>query len=497
MHGTLTQAPDPAALHAALGELLRAVREDAALIAVGWSEGGPRADFAEGAANLAHYLALRRRDLRPLQRALMVLGLSSLGRLEGRVLPMLQAVHASLAALAGLPAVERPGPESFFAGEAALARHTAQVLGPVSPQRPVRLLITCPPEAAANPDFMLDLARRGVEAVRINCAHDDAGAWGRMIGHRDAAAALTGHRMRVLMDLAGPKIRTGALRLPAGESRLHQGARLAIVPPGGLEIPPAEAAGFAAECTLPEVIGMVEAGQRLFVDDGKIGAVIERVAEWGVVARITQAPEEGAKLKSEKGLNFPDTALHCCPLSEKDLQDLDFVAAHADGIEYSFVQSAEDVRLLHRELARRRPGDWRRLSLVLKIETTRAVQALPEILTEAAGQQPTAIMIARGDLAVEIGFARVAEMQEEILWLGEAAHVPVIWATQVLEHLIKKGTPLRGEMTDAAMGARAEAIMLNKGPHLLAAIDELDGLLRRMEEHQHKKTPQLRRLTSW
>ena len=135
--------------------------------------------------------------------------------------------------------------------------------------------------------------------------------------------------------------------------------------------------------------------------------------------------------------------------------------------------------------------------MILKIETKQAVHNLPDLGVQAAGQQPTGIMIARGDLAVEIGFGRMAEMQEEILWIGEAAHVPVIWATQVLEHLIKKGTPSRGEMTDAAMAARAECVMLNKAPYLFEAIDELDTLLERMDTDQHKKTPQLRRLMSW
>ncbi|WP_245615151.1 pyruvate kinase [Muricoccus aerilatus] len=81
--------------------------------------------------------------------------------------------------------------------------------------------------------------------------------------------------------------------------------------------------------------------------------------------------------------------------------------------------------------------------------------------------------------------------------MGEAAQVPVIWATQVLEHLVKKGTPSREEMTDAAMVARAECVMLNKGPHVFEAVHELETLLRHMTEHQHKKTPQLRRLASW
>src|SRR3712207_5766516 len=106
-------------------------------------------------------------------------------------------------------------------------------------------------------------------------------------------------------------------------------------------------------------------------------------------------------------------------------------------------------------------------------------------------------MIARGDLAVEIGFERLAEMQEELMWLAEAAHIPVIWATQVLESLVKKGLPSRGEMTDAAMAARAECVMLNKGPFVLDAVRALDRLLGRMAEHQNKKTAKLRALKSW
>ena len=150
-----------------------------------------------------------------------------------------------------------------------------------------------------------------------------------------------------------------------------------------------------------------------------------------------------------------------------------------------------------RRSSRGAPRDWRTLGLVGKIETPLAVRNLPEIIVQAAGRQPFAVMIARGDLAVEMGFERVAEMQEEILWLCEAAHVPVIWATQVLEDLVKEGLPSRGEMTDAAMAARAECVMLNKGPNVGGAVDVLDRLLRRMGEHQVKKTPTLRAFRSW
>jgi pyruvate kinase len=110
------------------------------------------------------------------------------------------------------------------------------------------------------------------------------------------------------------------------------------------------------------------------------------------------------------------------------------------------------------------------ISIVAKIEMPLAVHNLPQLIVRAAGRQPLALMIARGDLAVEIGFERLAEMQEEILWLAEAAHVPVIWAAQVLESLVKQGLPSRGEMTDATMAARAECVMLNKGPFVADAV---------------------------
>jgi pyruvate kinase len=103
-------------------------------------------------------------------------------------------------------------------------------------------------------------------------------------------------------------------------------------------------------------------------------------------------------------------------------------------------------------------------------------------------------MIARGDLAVECGFERLAEVQEEILWICEAAHVPVIWATQVLESLAKEGMPSRAEITDAAMGDRAECVMLNKGPHVVSAVRVLDDILNRMQAHQSKKRSMLREL---
>jgi pyruvate kinase len=135
-----------------------------------------------------------------------------------------------------------------------------------------------------------------------------------------------------------------------------------------------------------------------------------------------------------------------------------------------------------------------KLGIVLKIETRAAFEHLPEVLFTLLRSPTVGVMIARGDLAVECGYERLAELQEEIMWLAESAHLPVIWATQVLEGLAKSGKPSRAEITDAAMGERAECVMLNKGPHIIEAIQTLDDILLRMQGHQQKKSALLRRL---
>jgi pyruvate kinase len=257
---------------------------------------------------------------------------------------------------------------------------------------------------------------------------------------------------------------------------------------GGKMVQPARIA-----CTLPEVFAQVRPGERIWFDDGKIGGIIRRVADDRdhLEVEITIARPNGEKLGPDKGINLPDTRLRMAALTEKDLQDLPFVAAHADFVGMSFVRRPQDVYDLQQRLAQLSAGH---LGIVLKIETREAFENLPSLVLAAMRHPSTGVMIARGDLGVECGFERLAEVQEEILWFCEAAHLPVIWATQVLESLAKKGQPSRAEISDAAMGERAECVMLNKGPHVVEAVAVLDDILRRMQSHQSKKTSRLRPL---
>jgi len=454
-----------------------------------------RQQFLNSGLNLAHYLALRRHDLRPLQAALIPWGLSSLGRLEARVIPSLDAVIATLGAICQvnldtLP--NRPAVQAFLVGDRLLNQQAEEILGQTATDRQVRIMVTLPTEAAKDVDFIQDLLQRGSNCVRINCAHDNAEIWEAMISNVRLAEKETGRKCKILMDLGGPKPRLGKVAKPKHKHRIFQGECLVLTH----ESPKSHPKDFQASCTLPEVLDRLQVGETAWIDDGRIGARVESITKKGVHLRITQSSLKGNKLSPDKGLNFPDTDLQLSPLTDKDREDLDFVAAHADIVGYSFVQTAEDIKLLQKELAARLPKPHK-ISIMAKIETPQAVSNLPELIVQAAGQQPFAVMIARGDLAIAIGYQRLAEIQEEILWLCEAAHIPVIWATQVLESLVKEGIPSRAEMTDAAMAERAECVMLNKGAFVTEAVTILDDILTRMQEHQLKKTPQLRALQSW
>jgi pyruvate kinase len=482
-------------LLAAVDDLRQSITAEAAKRIERWQPDIEQPSFAASASNLAHYLAFRHHDLRPLQRELMRHGLSSLGRLESRVMVTLTTVES---ALRGLliegPTISDwpPSSDEFFSGERQLLANANALLGGTADQGAGRILVTLPTEAAHDPGYMLEIARRGADVVRINCAHDDPDAWGAMIENTRKAGDAVGRRLRVLMDIAGPKFRIGKVKRQPGE-RILAGDRFRLV---------ADAAAFTTDATIEavcepaDVLDHLAIGTEVSFDDGKLAGIVEACQPGCVVVRVQRTQRKGFNMKPERGLTFPRADLHLDPLTADDLRDLDFVARHADMIGFSFVQSADDITRPQEELAGRR-HDWRHLGIIAKIETAQAVKNLPDIIVRAAGRQPFGVMIARGDLAVAIGFERLAEMQEEILWLCEAAHVPVIWATQVLEEMVKSGLPTRGEMTDAAMAGRAECVMLNKGPNVGEAITALRGLLLRMTEHQSKKTARLRALHSW
>ncbi|WP_372644608.1 pyruvate kinase, partial [Ancylomarina sp.] len=228
--------------------------------------------------------------------------------------------------------------------------------------------------------------------------------------------------------------------------------------------------------TEPEVFDDLKVGEPVLFDDGKMGGVIKSIQKEFAEIEIKHTAENGGKLRADKGMNFPLSKLSISGITQKDRLDLDFVVAHADVINLSFVNSPSDVRQLFNELKKRKAKSG--LGVILKIETQRGFNKLTEILLAAMQLYPIGVMIARGDLAVECGWKNMGRVQMEILSFCQAAHVTDIWATQVLENLAKRGVPSRAEITDVVEAQQADCVMLNKGPFILDSIKLLDSILK-------------------
>lgn len=303
-----------------------------------------------------------------------------------------------------------------------------------------------------------------------------------LAGSSDGQAAVTRITGLVEQDTVC-RIRTGDILFVSnsdqpGSPALH-GKEGELLNPGSVSL------------AIPEVFRDVRLGDPIFFDDGRIAGIIEKQSAKQLQVRITYTRKAIEKLEGGRGVNLPDSDLRLPALSKKDIEDIAFAARHADMIGLSFANEPEDVKALYGQLKKRGKEG---IGAVLKIETKRGFANLPAMLLEALRFPACGVMIARGDLAVECGFERMSEIQEEILWVCEAAHIPVIWATQVLEGLTKRAEVSRAEVTDAAMSQAAEAVMLNKGSHIIEAVEMLDNILRRMQGHHRKKRSMLRKL---
>ncbi len=279
----------------------------------------------------------------------------------------------------------------------------------------------------------------------------------------------------------------GRLTLAAGDTLVLTADLTPVQPPQ-----PGEVARIG--CTLPEAIAAIAPGDPVLLDDGAIEAVASAVEAEAATLTITRTKPGGQRLRSGKGINLPHTVLPLEALTPEDESYLPFIGEHADLVAVSFIRTREDVRHVLDRLAASGASE---LGLILKVETVQGFENLPSILLEGMRHRRLAVMIARGDLAVEVGFERMSEVPRQILALCEAAHVPTIWATQVLESMAKTGQPSRAEITDAAAGQRAECVMLNKGPHIVEAIEALNDILNRVSKVQRKSRTLLRRIHSW
>jgi pyruvate kinase len=476
-------------------DALRAqLAEEAAQQLEEWSVWLRQGDFQAGAQALAMHLALRRRDLSGLQRELARFGLALPTADWARAPEILAAISTLLARASGQSAEPVfPSPGEFGAAARRLDVQAEAALGPALPGRRTRLIVTVPASVAGDREFAVKLLSLGVEVLRLDLAEDDESVWRLQAETFRRVAAELGLPLSILAELGGARLQTVRFS-EAGERRRYAQGDCFWLARAPSELPRGEA---GIGCSLPQIIGQLRFGDSVWIDDGELGArVVERV--YGAVRlEVIQAPAEGKRLKADKSLNFPDTEMAVSALSDQDLAALPFAAAHADILACSRVQGADDVVALLAALDGCPVRPARELALAIKLESRRAVRNLPEILVAAAARRPCAVMLSAAELAVELGPERLSEAQERILALCAAAAVPLVWTAPELDRLARRGPPSRREFAEAMEGVRGEAVLLDRGPHLLRAADLLaDALSQRAEPHA-RQTPRRDAVASW
>lgn len=533
--------------------------------------------------NMQDFLSLKKFDLTMLQKALVDIGFSSLEWSHFYLVYTIEKQLEVLGHLLGYSPMERsqePSPQDVYIS---MQQRSRFLKSHESSENSV--MITLPSDAAEDPSIIQGLAARNIDIVRINTAHDSLNQWQKMaqIVKRINQSTRLNNPIRIYVDLAGPKIRTGKIKLvtvplkirPDEHSMLlltskklqentlpnticgqcvvdkhwfrkrRKGEKILLTHPElknrKLRIKKIDEKGLWLDfdkkltideqsrfeiqdkrkdqtsiknllqkeqeirlfignyivlrsdssvigqlteeekvakaeisCSNPDIFDFIEIETSLYIDDGKIGLRVTEKTDHGVLCRVEHAKPNGTVLKGEKGINLPETNLDIDAVTPLDKENLRAVIEFADIIGISFTQKASDVMEVKTIL---QENNKELTGLVAKIETKKGVQRLPFILMELFSWRNSGVMIARGDLAIEVGFENLPRIQEEILELCEAAHTPVIYATQIMENMIKKNLPSRAEVIDASMAQRADCVMLNKGLFAVETIDMLGKIL--------------------
>lgn len=577
---------------------------------------------AQSILNLNQYMLLRKKDHTPLQEKLFILSLSSLGRSFAHVAASVDTLYDQLSSSLGREQISEELMAQFHHLTIAEAmtiasRNSKALFGGKSSSKLSKqftaVMVTLPSNAAENDGVLIQqLCEAGVNVFRINTAHDDRSVWSAMADVINAINITREptNKVKIFVDLAGPKIRTGEIQdvsipivigehkrenevliyntdvVTCGErtdalimetfpaqlavdkkffkhlsvdvpvkivdvnnkkatitlreihteyargvidkkvrvdkktklkSGSHEGKLLNIVAQKDpirlfiddlLVITENEMLGQSAvcddngdvitpaiiSCSLKGALKLLKVGEKVFIDDGKIGLIVVENHGDSIVCKVVIGKASGTLLKEEKGINFPDTYIQEPALTSTDSNNALDVLEFADSLSLSFCQCAQDVRDLQSLLDANQRHD---IGIVVKIETRQAIENMHEILQQLLESEKSGVMIARGDLAIEVGFENMAYIQEALLDICDAAHLPVIWATQVLESKMKNNLPSRAEVTDAAMAGRAECVMLNKGAFAIDTISVLMQILDDMHKVSKKNRQLLKKETLW
>jgi pyruvate kinase len=334
--------------------------------------------------------------------------------------------------------------------------------------RHTKIIATIGP-ASDTPDAIDALLRAGIDVFRLNFSHGSHESHARVAETIRQAAGRAGRHVAILQDLSGPKIRTG--RLSGGSIELATGDHLEI------RIGSEPGQPGLISTTYRPLAQAVKPGDTLLLDDGKIVLSVEKATGDAIATRVV----DGGTLGEHKGINAPNVPLPAVGVTSKDEDDLRFgLAAGIDLVGLSFVQTTEDI-----SRARHIASDagYPSVPIIAKLERPEAIDRLPDICRAA-----DAVMVARGDLGLELPLEQVPQVQKQVLRVAREVGIPVIVATQVLESMRTESRPTRAEVSDAAgaVDAGADAIMLSGetavGAHPIRAVEVLDAIIRSAEE---------------
>jgi len=324
--------------------------------------------------------------------------------------------------------------------------------------------------ASEKPEMLRKLIEAGVNIFRVNCSHASGAEIGRHVRSVRAASKRLGKPIAVMLDLQGPKIRVG--EFIGGRLELKTGQTIALKvtreKSDGAFIP-VQYAGFYKD---------IKNTGRILLDDGKMELSILSKKNGTVLTRVVN----GGVLQDKKGINLPDGSISAAPITTKDLRDLKTgIEAGVDYVALSFVREGEDIRKLKRLIAQ----SSRHIEVVAKIERHEAIENLDGIL-----EATDAVMVARGDLGMEIPLSKVPVIQSEIIRRCVELAKPVIVATQMMESMVSNPRPSRAEVSDvsSAVQSYADALMLSvetsKGGYPVECVRAMAMAAVEMENHQ-------------
>ncbi len=310
--------------------------------------------------------------------------------------------------------------------------------------RRTKIVATIGP-ASSSPEMLKQMVQAGMNVARLNFSHGSYEDHARMVSLLRSVSQELDTPITLLQDLQGPKIRVG--QLPQGEITLTVGAKLTLVPLDEFDAQP-----DTVSIDYPYLAEEAKPGAQVLLDDGLLELKVEAVKDKAVICSVV----EGGVLKSRKGVNLPSLNLRLPSMTEKDQKDLEFgLSQGVDLVSLSFVRQAADIRFLKEFLAARNASD---MPVMAKIEKPQAIANIDEIIAECDG-----LMVARGDLGVEISPEKVPVLQKEIIRKCNRKNIPVITATQMLDSMIKNPRPTRAEASDVANAIidGTDAVMLS------------------------------------